>query len=599
MKSLLKYTKPYLIFLLVLVVLTYGQSIINLTLPDLTADIINKGIIGQNNSLVYKTGIEMLLITLLGGAITIAIGFLGARIATGFSRRLRSAVFEKIEGFSLAEFNLFSSSSLITRSTNDIQQIQRVLLMLLRIALLAPIMGIGAVIKAYQLAPSMTWIMLAAVLVIVAVITVLFILAIPRFKLLQKLVDKLNLVSRESLSGIRVIRAFNREKYEEDKFDDTNRELTSVNLAVNRLMVMLQPVIMLTMNFASIAVVWVGAYRISSGQLLIGDMLAFMQYAILAITSFLMISFIFIMVPRAAVSVSRVAEILNTEPTILDSDDPAKLSVPGNGVAVEFKNVSFEYPGAEAYTVSDISFTAEPGQTTAIIGSTGSGKSTLVNLIPRFYDASEGSVTIGGVDVKDLEQRGLMQQIGFVPEKAKLFSGTIKSNILYGNPKASDEDIAHAATVAQASEFIGEMEHGYDSPISQGGSNLSGGQRQRVSIARALIKKPQVYILDDSFSALDLKTDSKLRHALRPETEGKTVIIVAQRVSTVTDADKIIVLDSGKIVGSGKHADLLESSKEYREITSSQLSKKEILDALTDKEQANRIDALLESEDAV
>ena len=596
MKHLIKLLKPYIFFLILLLVLTYGQSLVNLTLPDLTADIIDKGIIGQNNSLVFQTGLVMLLITLLGGLITVIDGFLGARVATGFSRRLRSLVFKKIESFSLTEFNLFSSSSLITRSTNDIQQIQSTLSMLLRIALLAPIMGIGAVIKAYQLAPSMTWIMAAAVLAIIALIIMLFMLAVPKFQMLQKLVDKLNLVSRESLTGIRVIRAFNREKYEEKKFDNANKELTGVNLAVNRLMVMLQPSIMLIMSFASIAIVWVGSYSINSGQLQIGSMLAFMQYAMLAITSFMMISFLFIIVPRAAVSVGRINEILNTEPTIVDAASPVELPTTQRGVAVEFKNVSFKYPASEASAVRNISFTAEPNQTTAIIGSTGSGKTTLVNLIPRFYDVSTGSITVSGVDVKELAQHDLMQQIGFVPQKAMLFSGTVKSNILYGNPKASAKDIAHAAEVAQASTFISEMDHGYDSSISQGGSNLSGGQRQRVSIARALVKKPQIYIFDDSFSALDLKTDSKLRQALEPETKYKTVILVAQRVSTITDADKIIVLDGGKLVGSGTHASLLESSKEYREIASSQLSTEEIVDGIANKAQAKRIGALLEGE---
>ncbi|MEO8911537.1 MAG: ABC transporter ATP-binding protein [Candidatus Saccharimonas sp.] len=595
MKQLYKYFKPYLFVLVILIGFTYGQSIINLTLPDLTADIINKGIIGNNNSLVYKTGLEMLLITLIGGAITVVIGYLGARVATGFSRRLRAAVFAKIESFSLAEFDTFSSASLITRSTNDIQQIQSVLLVLLRVALLAPIMGIGAVIKAYALAPSMTWIMLAAVLAIVALITVLFIFAVPKFKLLQKLVDKLNLVSRESLTGLRVIRAFNREKYEEKKFDQTNKDLTGVNLAVNRLMVILQPTIMLVMSFASIAVVWVGAYRIGSGELLVGDMLAFMQYAILAITSFLMISIIFILVPRAAVSVSRVAEVLSTESVILDPENPKSLFGLKNGVVIDFNNVSFKYPEADGYAVNNVSFRAEPGQTTAIIGSTGSGKTTLINLIPRFYDVAKGSIKINGVNIKDISQHDLMKHIGFVPQKATLFSGTVKSNILYGRAKASDEDVQHAAIVAQADSFVSKMDLGYDSSVAQGGGNLSGGQKQRLGIARALAKKPQIYIFDQSFSALDLKTDSQLRKALKPETKGKTVIIVAQRVSTIIDADKILVIDDGRIVGRGTHADLLEDSKEYREIAISQLSKEEILGGIDNAGRAKRIGMLLEN----
>ncbi len=576
MRNILKYAKPYIFSFILLLVLIYGQTVANLALPDYMATIINKGIVGGDMSIIYSTGLKMLLVALGGGLLTVGVGYLAVRIATGFSKRLREALFVKTESFSLVEFNKFSTSSLITRSTNDIQQVQMVAIMLLRMGLMAPFMGAGAIIKAYHLAPSMTWIMAASVIGIMAIIGVIFSLALPRFKRLQELVDKLNLVSREILTGLRVVRAFNRQDKENKKFDDTNVELTRVNLVVNRLMVILQPSMMLIMSLASVAIVWVGAYKIGGGSLQIGDLFAFMQYAIQAITGFLMLSIVFIMVPRASVSVNRIADVLATDPIITDPDEPVKLGAKDNGGRVEFKDVTFNYDGAEEAVLKGVSFSAESGQTTAIVGGTGSGKSTVINLIPRFYDATAGEVMVDGVNVRNLPMEEVYQKIGFVPQKGMLFSGTVRSNIAYGAPKATLAQIKHAAKVAQAEDFIAKLDKQYDSPISQGGKNVSGGQKQRLCIARAVVRKPDIYIFDDSFSALDFKTDALLRKALKEETKGKTVIIVAQRISTVLDADKIIVLDEGKIVGQGTHQELMKSSKVYQEIANSQLSATEL-----------------------
>lgn len=576
MRNILKYAKPYIFSFILLLILIYGQTVANLALPDYMATIINKGIVGGDMSIIYSTGLKMLGVALGGGILTVGVGYLAVRIATGFSQRLREALFVKTESFSLVEFNKFSTSSLITRSTNDIQQVQMVAIMLLRMGLMAPFMGAGAIIKAYHLAPSMTWIMAASVIGIMTIIGVIFSLALPRFKRLQELVDKLNLVSREILTGLRVVRAFNRQDKENKKFDDTNVELTRVNLVVNRLMVILQPSMMLIMSLASVAIVWVGAYKIGGGSLQIGDLFAFMQYAIQAITGFLMLSIVFIMVPRASVSVNRIADVLATDPIITDPDEPVKLGAKDNGGRVEFKDVTFNYDGAEEAVLKGVSFSAESGQTTAIVGGTGSGKSTVINLIPRFYDATAGEVMVDGVNVRNLPMEEVYQKIGFVPQKGMLFSGTVRSNIAYGAPKATLAQIKHAAKVAQAEDFIAKLDKQYDSPISQGGKNVSGGQKQRLCIARAVVRKPDIYIFDDSFSALDFKTDALLRKALKEETKGKTVIIVAQRISTVLDADKIIVLDEGKIVGQGTHQELMKSSKVYQEIANSQLSATEL-----------------------
>jgi ATP-binding cassette subfamily B protein len=446
--------------------------------------------------------------------------------------------------------------------------------MVLRLALMAPFMGVIAIIKAYGLAPSMTWIMVVAVITLIVIIAIIFSIALPRFSRLQKLVDRLNLVTREILTGLRVIRAFGREQHEENKFKQANKDLTDVNLFVNRLMAILQPSMMLIMNFTMIAIVWIGAHQIDAGNLLIGNMLAFMQYAMQAIFAFLMISIIFIMVPRASVSARRIAEVLETKPTITDPEHP--LTTTQHNGQVEFKNISFNYAGAEEPVLHNISFVAVPGQTTAIVGSTGSGKSTLLNLIPRFYDVTNGEILVDGIDIRKMKQEDLRSRIGYISQKAMLFSGTVKDNIIYGTPGAGEDEIQHAADIAQASEFINGLEKKLEDPIAQAGRNVSGGQRQRLAIARALAKKPDIYLFDDSFSALDFKTDALLRQALKNETKGKTVIIVAQRISTIMNAEKILVLDNGKIVGEGTHAELLGSSAVYREIASSQLSEKEL-----------------------
>ena len=575
MKYIIRLLKKYWWQLLLLVAATYGSVLANLSLPDYMANIVNKGIVGQNMSLIWGDGWKMLLITAAGGLCVVVASFLAARIATGVARMLRDQVFERIENFALADFHTFSTASLITRSTNDIQQIQTTSIMLLRIALMAPLMAIGGLQKALMNAPSLSWIIALAVSVLLIVIVTLFILAVPRFSKLQKLIDKLNLVARENLTGLRVVRAFHTEAVEQRKFENVNQPLTRLNLVVNRLMMVMEPVMTLVMSISTVAVVWFGAVAISSGDLEIGNMLAFMQYAMQVIISFLMISIVFIMAPRAAVSIKRVSEVLNIQPSIGDPKQSKPLSQNGAG-RIEFKDVTFSYPDADLPVLSGISFTAEPGQTTAFIGSTGSGKSTLINLIPRFYDVSAGRVLLDGVDVRDLKLTDLYSQIGYVPQKGVLFSGSIKSNVAYGNSQASKEVIQRAIKVAQAGEFVSKLDDGLESSVAQGGGNVSGGQRQRLSIARALAVQPNVYIFDDSFSALDFKTDAQLRKELRNETKDKTVLIVGQRINTIADADKIIVLDEGKIVGQGCHNELMKSCEVYREIATSQLSDKEL-----------------------
>lgn len=575
MKHLAKYFKPYLVWLVVLIILVWGQAYVNLTLPDYTSKIVNKGIIGKDIALVWSSGLQMLLLTLFGGICAIAIGFVAAKISTGYVRRLREAIFVKIERFSLSEFNTFSSSSLVTRATNDMQQIQNVLAMVLRMAFLAPFMGVGSIIKAHQLAPSMSWIVLVAIGILVTMIIVLFYVAIPKFTIIQKLVDKLSLQTREMLTGVRVIRAYNNDSTQQEKFNQTNLESTRLNVFVNRVMAMIQPVMTLVMGLASMAVVWVGSYAISAGTLEVGNLLALIQYVSQTIMAFLMISMIFIMVPRAAVSGRRVNEVLATEPTITDPVSPKHLPPTIRGVVV-FNDVNFGYKGSEQQVLSHVSFSAEPGQTTAIIGGTGSGKSTLLSLIPRLYDVSNGSVTVDGIDIREISQKELRVHIGYVPQKASLFSGTVGSNIAYGKPRASKSELMRAADTAQAHEFIASLPKGLDNSIAQAGSNISGGQKQRLSIARALAKKPEIYLFDDSFSALDFKTDAALRKALKKEIAHATFIVVAQRISTIMQAEKIIVLDEGRVVGMGTHQELLQASAVYREIAESQLSTSEL-----------------------
>ena len=575
MKHILRIFSGYWLMFIILVGFTYAMVMANLWLPDKMSEIVNNGIIKQDMPAIWHNGLAMIVVTAAGGLCSIVIGFLAARIATGMAQKLRTELFERVESFALADFNKFSTASLITRSTNDIQQIQMTSILLLRLALMAPIMAIGGLQKAIHNAPNLSWIIALAVSVLLVVIAVLFVIAVPRFKKLQTLVDKLNLVTRENLVGLKVIRAFHNEKIEQKKFQQANAELNKMNLFVNRLMMLLEPIMTLVMNFSSVAIVWFGAHLISSGNLQIGNMMAFLEYAMQVIISFLLLSMVFIMVPRAAVSVKRVGEVLDTLPSIVDPQSPQQLPHDATG-KIEFKDVTFTYPDADLPVLSSINFTAEPGQTTAFIGSTGSGKSTLINLIPRFYDVSAGQILLDGVDIRQLKLEDLYDQIGYVPQKGVLFSGTIASNIKYGNAKASQKLVEKSAKIAQAAEFIRELKNGYKNDISQGGSNVSGGQRQRLSIARAIAVEPNVYIFDDSFSALDFKTDAKLRSALAKETKHKTVLIVGQRINTIMNADKIIVLDEGKIVGQGTHQELMKNCEVYQEIAASQLSEDDL-----------------------
>ena len=528
---------------------------------------------------LVKTGGMMIALAFLGMAASVLVGFLASRVGASAGRDLRGRVFHKVVGFSNHEFNQFSTASLITRSTNDIQQIQMLIVMLLRMVLYAPILAIGGVFQVMKTNVSMSWIIGLAVIIIACMVLLLFVVAMPKFKMLQKLVDKLNLVTREILTGLSVIRAFSTEKHEEKRFDDANVELTKTNLFVNRAMTFMMPVMMLVMNGVSVLIVWTGAHGISDGQMQVGDMMAFIQYTMQIIMGFLMLCMISIMLPRAAVAADRVEEVLKSETIICDPEQPEVLPEQGEGV-LSFDHVSFKYPGADEDVLQDITFTARPGQTTAIIGSTGSGKSTLVNLIPRFYDVTEGKITLDGIDIRDIKQHDLREKLGYVPQKGVLFSGNIASNIMFGNQDGTEAEMKEAAEIAQATEFIETKPEGYESPIAQGGSNVSGGQKQRLSIARAIAKHPQVFIFDDSFSALDYKTDVTLRHALAEKTRESTVLIVAQRISTILHAEQILVLDDGKIVGKGTHAELLKNCEVYREIAESQLSRAELESAV-------------------
>jgi len=531
---------------------------------------------------LLKTGGQMAALALLGMVASIMVAFLASRVGASAGRDLRSGVFHKVVGFSNNEFNHFSTASLITRSTNDIQQIQMLIVMLLRMVLYAPILAIGGVLQVMKTNVSMSWIIGLAVIIIAFVVLLLFLVVMPKFKVLQNLVDKLNLVTREILTGLPVIRAFSTEKHEEERFDDANRTLTKTNLFVNRAMTFMMPVMMFVMNGVSVLIVWTGAHGISDGQMQVGDMMAFIQYTMQIIMGFLMLCMISIMLPRAAVAADRVEEVLKSETMIHDPKQEKHFPEDGKGV-LTFEHVSFRYPGADEDVLEDITFTAKPGETTAIIGSTGSGKSTLVNLIPRFYDVTSGDITLDGVDIREVKQHELREKLGYVPQKGVLFSGDIASNIMFGNSHGSDDEMIEAAEIAQATEFIDTKPEKYKSPISQGGSNVSGGQKQRLSIARAIAKHPQVFIFDDSFSALDYKTDVTLRRALAEKTSGSTVLIVAQRISTILHAEQIIVLDEGKVAGKGTHAELLKNCPVYREIAESQLSKKELEAALNEQ----------------
>lgn len=524
---------------------------------------------------ILKTGGIMLLISLVGAFASIMVGLIAARVASGVGRNLRKAIFTKVEGFSNVEFDKFSTASLITRSTNDITQIQTLLVMMIRMLFYAPIMGFGGVIRALEKSGSMSWIIALAVILLLGIIMVVFSIALPKFKAVQKMVDQLNLVIRENLTGMMVIRAFNTQKFEEARFDEANKDLTKTNLFVNRVMTFMFPVMMLIMNGTSLLIIWVGAHQIAESSMQVGDMMAFMQYAMQIIMSFLMLSMMFIMVPRATVSAGRVAEVLEMEATIVDPVSPKPINHLGKGI-VEYKNVSFKYPGAEEAVLKDISFTAKAGDVTAIIGSTGAGKSTLVNLLPRFYDVTDGDILIDGVSVRSAKQSDIRSIIGYVPQKAALFSGSIESNLKVGDALATQEILDTAIQIAQATEIVNEKPEGIQAPVAQSGANLSGGQKQRLSIARALVKQPKIFIFDDAFSALDYKTDATLRAALKTQTNNATVILVAQRISTIKDADQILVMDEGKLVGKGTHEILMATCQTYQEIALSQLSLEEL-----------------------
>jgi len=609
MKLTLSAYKKYIPMIAACIALLFGQAMCELALPQYMSDIIDKGIIRGDQSYIYHTGLFMLLVAAGSVIFAVASGAFASITAADSSRDLRSRLFRRVTSYSAAEMEQFSTASLITRSTNDIQNIQQTTVLILRMACFAPCMGIGAIVKAYNTSPGLTWTLGLALAVILILMIVLFMMVMPKFKVLQSKLDRLNLIIGERLSGLLVVRAFNSEKYEEERFEDSNMDLTKINIFVNRCMSFMFPTLMLIMNGTSLLVVWAGAHMIEQGSLMVGDMLAFIQYGMQVIISFLFITMMFIMIPRAAVSARRINEVLSVEPSITDKNDARELdhaagqqsndthklsnasdqqnaersksSEPSQMPAavrgkVEFNNVSFKYPDADEYSLSGISFTAMPGQTTAVIGGTGSGKSSLIKLIPRFYDVTDGRLAIDDVDVRDILQSSLRDDIGYVPQEGILFSGTIADNLRYGKADADETEMRDAAETAQAADFIDKMPDGFDTEVAQGGTSVSGGQKQRLSIARALIKKPHIYIFDDSFSALDFRTDAVLRAALKKKTGDSTMIIVAQRINTILDADKIVVLDEGRIAGIGTHSELMDSCSVYKEIALSQLSEEEL-----------------------
>lgn len=574
MIKLFKNLKPFKVPITLVLILVFFQSLSELYLPTLMSDIVNNGIVNGDTDYILKIGGFMIVVALGGTICTIIASFLSSKVATGFGRDLRKGLFTKVEGFSIEEFDKLSTSSLITRTTNDITQVQQVLVIIMRMMISAPMMCIGGIIMAVSKDKKLSIIIVVVIPVLVAAITIIARKGLPLFKSMQTKLDNLNLVLREGLTGIRVIRAFNRNDHERKRFNQANHDLTNTAIKVNKTMAILMPLMMLVMNFTTIAIIWFGAKRIDAGNMQVGDLMAFIQYVMQIMFSLIMVSMMFIMIPRASVSAVRINEVLDIVPEINDPEI-IKKSISKKGY-IEFKDVSFHYPGSESSVIRDISFSAGPGETTAIIGGTGSGKSTLISLIPRFYDINSGSILINGVDLREMSQEDLRSKIGFVPQKAVLFTGTISDNIRYGKEDATEEEIKRAASTAQATDFISNMKDGFDSMISQGGTNVSGGQKQRLAIARALVRRPEIYVFDDSFSALDFKTDGKLRASLKEETKEATVIIVAQRVSTVINADRIIVLDEGNIVGMGTHKELLASCDVYHEIVSSQLSEEEI-----------------------
>ncbi|SMF88806.1 ATP-binding cassette, subfamily B [Paenibacillus uliginis N3/975] len=573
MMKLFRYLKPFRLPILVVFALVFMQSLSDLYLPTLMADIVDKGIINGDIPYIWKIGGIMLIFAAIGAICSIGVSYCSSRVAIRFGQKLRSKMYRHVQNFSLQEFDTFGTASLITRSTNDIYQVQQVLIMLLRMMISAPMMCIGGMIMAVNKDAELSLVIVVIIPVLVAAIAIIALRGLPLFKSMQVKLDTLNRVLRENLTGMRVIRSFNRTEHETKRFEDANVDLTNTAVKVNKIMAAMMPIMMLVMNFSTIAIVWFGGVRISNGDMQVGSLMAFIQYATQIIFSLIMVSVIFVILPRASASAIRINEVLDKVPEINDPSQPKQANLQRGYLS--FKDVTFHYPGAEQPAISNISFDAGPGETTAIIGGTGSGKSTLLSLIPRFYDVGSGKVLLDGVDVRELSQEQLREKIGFVPQKSLLFTGTIADNIRYGKKNANDEEIQRAADIAQATEFISNMKDGFQSEIAQGGGNVSGGQKQRLSIARALVRQPEVYVFDDSFSALDMKTDAKLRTALKEVTMNATVLLVAQRVSTVMDADRIIVLDNGGIVGIGTHRELMDTCDVYREIVSSQLSEEE------------------------
>ncbi|MGE5560284.1 MAG: ABC transporter ATP-binding protein [Chloroflexota bacterium] len=580
MIRLYRYLRPFAVSVALVLILVFGQTQADLNLPNLMSDIVDKGIAKGDIPMIWKTGGIMLLVALAGGICAVLAGYLSARVAAGFGRDLRARVFSHVEQFSLSEFDKLGTASLITRTTNDITQVQMVTLFMMRMVVMAPMMAIGGVIMAVSKDARLSWILVAVLPLIAAVMIFAATKGLPLFKAMQLKLDRLNLVLREGLTGIRVVRAFNRIDHEQARFNAANLDLTSTAIAVNKIMALVMPMMMLILNLTTVAIVWIGGHRIDSGSIQVGDLMAFIQYAMQILFSVLMVSIVFVMIPRASASAERINQVLDTVPSIVDTPAATGAAVDsassGQRGRIEFRDVTFSYPGAEQPALSHVSFTAGPGEVTAVIGGTGSGKSTLISLIPRFYDIDSGAILIDDIDIRELPQEQLRAKIGLVPQKAVLFSGTIADNIRYGKPDASDEEVRRAAETAQAMDFISELKDGFDHLIAQGGTNVSGGQKQRLSIARALVRRPEIYIFDDSFSALDFRTDARLRAALRKEIQDASVLIVAQRVSTVMDADRIIVLDEGSVVGIGTHRELMRTCEVYREIVSSQLSEEEI-----------------------
>lgn len=574
MLKLFKMLKPYKVFILFVLILVFVQTLSQLYLPTLMADIVDKGIVNGDISYITKIGIFMLVVALITMIAAILASFYSAKVAVGFGKDLRRRVFNHVENFSLHEFNQIGTSSLITRTTNDINQLQQVTIMLLRMLLAAPMMAIGGIIMAVSKDAKLSLVFVVAIPVLILAISIIAIKGMPLFKAMQKKLDHLNLVFREYLTGIRVIRSFNRENYEMKRYDKINNDFMDIATTVNKIMSSLMPIMMIVLNFSTIAILWFGSIRINNGGMQVGDLMAFIQYGMQIMFSFIMVSIVFVMIPRAQVSSTRINEVLEMEPEIRDPEKQQNNTYKQGYVT--FNHVKFSYPGAEQPAVSDLTFEARPGEITAVIGGTGSGKSSLINLIPRFYDVDSGSISIDGVDIRDMSQADLRGKVGLTPQRATLFTGTVAENIRYGKEDASDDEVIHAAKVSQANEFILSMDGSFNAAISQGGSNVSGGQKQRIAIARTLVKRPEIYLFDDSFSALDFKTEANLREALAKDIKNATVIIVAQRVATVMNADRIIVLNEGETAGIGTHKELMSNCHVYQEIVSSQLSEEEI-----------------------